>query len=127
MTSTSQSLESSVLSRPLVIGASGLVGGAFLRCLARAARVRGTWHSHRRPGLEHFSLDRIPAVFLDRCAPTLIVVASALTQVDYCETYPDEAFALNVDAVRPVVAWCPRSFSRTPGAPARAKRRPCAT
>jgi dTDP-4-dehydrorhamnose reductase len=106
MTSTSQSLEPSALSRPLVIGASGLVGGAFLRCLARAGRVRGTWHRHRRPGLEHFSLDQNPAVFLDRCAPTLVVLASALTHVDYCETHPDETFALNVDAVRPVVAWC---------------------
>jgi hypothetical protein len=47
MTSTSQSLGSSVLSRPVVIGASGL--------------VRGTWHSHRRPDLEHFSLDQNPA------------------------------------------------------------------
>src|SRR4029453_15496287 len=109
MSSISTSLaRSPVLSRPLVIGASGLVGGAFHRRLAAAgADVRGTWRRNERPGLERFSLDEDAAPFLERHAPSLVVLASGLTHVDYCETHPGGTFARNVDEGRPVTTWCP--------------------
>lgn len=107
MAPLSTSLASTVLARPLVIGASGLVGGAFHRRLSRAkVDVRGTWHTHERPGLEQFSFDQDARALLDRHAPSLVVLASALTHVDYCETHREETFTRNVEQLRPVVAWC---------------------
>jgi dTDP-4-dehydrorhamnose reductase len=107
MTPMSASRASAVLARPLVIGASGLVGGAFHHRLSRlGVDVRGTWRTHPRPGLERFSLDEDARALLDRHAPTLVVLASALTHVDYCEQHPEETRARNVEQARPVAAWC---------------------
>ena len=100
---------SQVLDRPLVIGASGLVGGALFARLRRGGgTVRGTWHTHPREGLEPYSTAADSPAFLDSRSPTLVVLASALTHVDYCETHPEEAFERNVEQLRPIALWCDR-------------------
>lgn len=91
----------------LVIGASGLVGGALHARLGRAPlRVTGTSHAHPRQGLVPFQLGPAPEPFLDAVRPDLVVMASAMTHVDRCESEPDEARRRNVDELRPIVAWC---------------------
>src|SRR5262245_16492716 len=91
----------------LVIGASGLVGGAFHeRLTAAGLRVTGTSHSHPRPGLAPFELGLRPEPFLDQVAPDLVILASAMTHVDRCETEPAEAQRRNVDEVAPIAGWC---------------------
>ena len=91
----------------LVIGASGLVGGAFHSRLTRSgARVTGTCHSHPRAGLVPFGLGSGTIEFLDAHAPDLVIVASAMTHVDRCESEPSEAQRRNVDDVETVAAWC---------------------
>jgi dTDP-4-dehydrorhamnose reductase len=93
----------------LVIGASGLVGGAFHARLGRSPlRVTGTSHAHPRAGLVPFELGPAPDAFLDALAPDLVVVASAMTHVDRCEAEPDEARRRNVDELRPIADWCTR-------------------
>ena len=102
-------LKAPILVRPLVIGASGLVGGAFHDALlALGADVRGTYHTRARHGLLPFSLDSDPAPFLDVHRPTLLVMASAVTHVDWCEMHEAEAMEQNVGRLRPVVEWCAR-------------------
>src|SRR4030095_2892397 len=102
----STSRPAATLLRPLVIGASGLVGSAFRRRLeSLGADVRGTWRTHERPGLERFSLDEDAGALLDRHAPTAVFLASALTHVDHCETHPEETRGRNVDQVRPLAGW----------------------
>ena len=91
----------------LVIGASGLVGGAFHARLARTgARVTGTSHSHPRAGLVPFELGPAPEPFLDAFAPDLVVMSSAMTHVDLCETEPAQVQRRNVDELRPITDWC---------------------
>jgi len=91
----------------LVIGASGLVGSAFFERLTRAgARVTGTSHANPRPGLVPFELSLSPEPFLDRVGPDLVILASAMTHVDRCETEPAEARRRNVDEVAPIARWC---------------------
>ncbi len=93
----------------LVLGASGLVGGAFHARLARTpARVTGTSHSHPRPGLVPFELGPSPEPFLDGLSPDLVVMASAMTHVDRCEAEPAEALRRNVDELLPIAGWCAR-------------------
>src|SRR5260221_3550156 len=91
----------------LVIGASGLVGGAFHERLTQAGiRVTGTSHAHPRPGLVEFELGLHPEPFLDQVGPDLVILASAMTHVDRCETEPLEARRRNVDEVAPIARWC---------------------
>jgi dTDP-4-dehydrorhamnose reductase len=93
--------------RALVIGASGLVGGAFFSALhERGHDVAGTYGSRPRAGLvafdfkQHLNLE--PLVN----GRQVVVMASALTHVDYCESHAEEARARNVDDVRRVAKAC---------------------
>ena len=58
------------------------------------------------PGLDPLDLAGDTATFLSRVAPSLVILASALTHVDYCEAHPEETHARNVTALEPIVAWC---------------------
>jgi dTDP-4-dehydrorhamnose reductase len=99
-----------VLSRPVVLGASGLVGGAFLAELRRrGAAVRGTYRTQPRPGLDPLDLAGDSAAYLDAVAPSLVFLTSALTNVDYCETHEDETRERNVRQLEPIVGWCGRA------------------
>jgi dTDP-4-dehydrorhamnose reductase len=87
--------------RVLVIGASGQVGGALAARLAqRGHEVTGTHHGQPQPGTHR--LDLTDAVATERCisdtAPEWILCPAALTAVDYCESHPEEAMAVNRDA-----------------------------
>jgi dTDP-4-dehydrorhamnose reductase len=93
--------------RTVILGASGLVGGSFHRELeARGQAARGTYLTRAVPGLDCLDLAGDTAAYLDRNDPTLVILASALTHVDYCESHPEETYARNVSALEPIVAWC---------------------
>jgi len=94
---------------PLVIGASGLVGGAFYERLKALGRDPiGTYHAHQKPGLRDTDLGRDGELdrFNIEIEAKLVVMATAMTHVDRCETHPDEARERNVEYVRRVVTWC---------------------
>jgi dTDP-4-dehydrorhamnose reductase len=100
-------MATSVLAKPVVLGGSGLVGGAFMQSLAaRGIRARGTFHTREAPGLDALDLASDTAAYLDHVDPTLVILASALTHVDYCESHPEETYARNVSALEPIVGWC---------------------
>jgi dTDP-4-dehydrorhamnose reductase len=91
----------------LVIGASGLVGGALVEALTEAGEpVVGTSCAHPRQGLQ--GLDLRDAVAVRRCveqtAASVLYVPASLTNVDYCELHPEESFAINVAGVRHLAA-----------------------
>lgn len=93
--------------KALVIGASGLVGGALLDALAEAGvDAVGTYAGHARPGLRPLDVRDATAVrdLADDTRAQVIYVPASLTNVDYCETHPEESHAINVDGVRHVVA-----------------------
>lgn len=91
-----------VADRALVIGASGMVGGALVRALeANGWQVLGTTHS--RPGAGRLPLDiRQPAAVLAcvrQSAPSVVFLAAAFANVDACEDDPERARSINVDGV----------------------------
>lgn len=87
--------------RALVIGASGQVGAALTaRLRERGHDVVGTHHSVQQPGLRPLDLTDIAATegLIEEVEPDWVVCPGGLTAVDYCETHPDEAMAVNRDA-----------------------------
>ena len=91
--------------KSLVVGASGLVGGALMRVLRRAQfDVAGTYAKNPRPGLEPLDLTQSARVCacVERHRPVVIFLTGALTHVDYCEDHPNEAFAINMEGPRAV-------------------------
>ncbi len=91
--------------RALVIGASGLVGGALLRTLdARGWHARGTARSRPGPGLLPLEITDREAVrsAVATASPTVIFLPAAFTNVDACEEDPGRARSVNVDGARHV-------------------------
>ena len=98
---------SDLLAAPLILGASGLVGGAFLAELRhRGLAVRGTYRTQPGPGLDPLDLAGDSRGYLESARPSLVILASALTNVDYCESHAEETHARNVTQLEPVVDWC---------------------
>ena len=98
-----------MMTEPLVIGASGLVGGAiYQRLVDVGADPVGTYRTQKKPGLWQTDLAEPGALtrFELEIDGRLIVMASALTHVDRCEQHPDEAQVQNVEHTRKVVEWC---------------------
>jgi dTDP-4-dehydrorhamnose reductase len=90
----------------LVTGATGLLGSRLVPLL----HTRG--HQVTRLGHTHFSQLNADLTnyeqttwALDQARPEIIVNLAALTNVDRCETYPQEAYLLNVKTVENLSAW----------------------
>lgn len=86
----------------LVTGASGFLGRAVTRRLAKEHRVTGLGYRHGGEGLVCLDLrdgDALDAL-VRQCAPDVVVHAAAYREPDYCEDHPDEAALLNVEPAR---------------------------
>jgi dTDP-4-dehydrorhamnose reductase len=105
------------MSRVLVTGASGLVGSRQVVRLRGRHEVHGSYRAHRPAFLAHPE-DRLHDVdvrdlkafreLLDRVDPTVVVHCAAMTNVDACESAPQEAGAANVAPVETLAAWARR-------------------
>ena len=94
--------------RVIIIGASGLVGGAcysYFNTMDDTWEVIGTHRKYPSPGTVffdacNFNLDSIPF------KADVVIYCGGLTWVDYCEDHPNESYAENVEAIKPIIDWC---------------------
>lgn len=79
----------------LVIGASGLVGGALLRVLDGAI---GTYLTRPREGLRHLDAADASAVrrAVAEIGPDAVFFPAADPNVDWCEEHPEDSYRRNV-------------------------------
>lgn len=87
--------------RPLIIGASGLVGGALRAVFPDAV---GTYFRNAVPGLEPLDIGDPAAVraLITRLRPPLVLLPAAQPNVDGCETAPEDSKRVNVEGTRHV-------------------------
>ncbi|MBI4436390.1 MAG: lipopolysaccharide biosynthesis protein RfbH [Candidatus Omnitrophica bacterium] len=94
--------------KALVIGASGLVGGALVRALERSGiETVGTCHTHRSPEMFPLEVADGEAVrsCLERIKPDVVfLTVNVAGGVDFCETHPNEARTLNITGTHHVVS-----------------------
>lgn len=103
----------------VVIGANGFTGRRILRKLKdRHEVVACSRHADILPeeGYLFKELDILnysdTESFLDTIHPEVIINASALSVVDYCEQHREEAYATNVTAVKRLAEYCQRTHCR---------------
>jgi len=91
----------------VLLGSGGRLGAALARGYAKEARIIGFNHSQ----LDLANPQAIESALggLDFDA---LINSAALTQVDYCETHPEEAFAINAQAVGQIGQICARKHAR---------------
>jgi len=91
----------------VILGSGGRLGAALARGYATEARVIGFNHSQ---------LDLASPAAIDCALAGLdfdaLINCAALTNVDYCETHEEEAFAVNASAVRQIAEICDRKRAR---------------
>ena len=97
----------------IILGANGFTGRRILKRLAPRHQVMAcSLHPDILPeeGYQFQTLDILdPAAtdaLLNDFHPEVIINASALSVVDYCEQHPEEAYALNVSAVKRLADYC---------------------
>jgi len=91
----------------VILGNGGRLGAAMARGYAGEARVIGFNHSQLDLASPQAIDDALGGLDFD----TLINCA-ALINVDYCETHPEEAFAVNARAVGQIAQLCARKHAR---------------
>ena len=90
----------------LITGASGLLGLYLIKQKPQDSEIRGTYFGEyelqdsdkvifRKFNLLESNLEEI---ILDDFTPNVIIHTASIGNVDYCESHPNEARALNLDA-----------------------------
>ena len=93
--------------RIVILGAGGRLGAALVREYSRDFEVVGFKHAQ----LDLGAPDQLRAT-LDSLEFDALINAAAQTNVDRCETHPDEAFELNAEAPRLIAQICAQKKSR---------------
>ncbi|HBQ22050.1 MAG: dTDP-4-dehydrorhamnose reductase [Deltaproteobacteria bacterium GWA2_38_16] len=90
-------VEKSKQQKILVIGSTGLLGSEIVQVLSKVS-------SYEVKGASHAELDITNgmevAIWLERLHPDIVINCAALSNVDYCEEHPEEAFKVNSEGVR---------------------------
>jgi CDP-6-deoxy-D-xylo-4-hexulose-3-dehydrase len=104
------------LRKALVIGASGLVGGALVRALERSGvEIVAAGHSRAASGILALDVRDARAVeqALASVEPDVVFLAVNVPGgVDRCEEHPDEAHAVNVEGTKHVAASAAKHGAR---------------
>lgn len=89
--------------RPLIIGASGLIGGALKRLVGPLGV--GTYYRNPARGLIQLDMrdDEAVAVLFRDVRPAVVYLPAAQPHVDECESDPRESYSVNVVGTRTVV------------------------
>lgn len=93
----------------LIIGATGLVGGALYETFKNSKfNVNGTYFKEQKNGLYQLDIRKRKDVekLFDKLKPDVTILTAALTNVDYCEDYQEEAWEMNVNGTKNVVEVC---------------------
>lgn len=100
--------------KSLIIGASGLVGGALYRVLRKAnIDTIGTARTKPTSALRTLELRNsfeMSALF-EEARPDVIFLPAALTNVDYCEVHLEETYAYNVAPLHYISHYCVENHS----------------
>jgi len=95
--------------RVLVTGASGFIGGQFMKTF-HGQVVTGLRCSRSKPGLVEQDLKDPMAVreCLESLRPEVVIHCAARPNVDWCELNPDEARSINLSPVKLLAETCAR-------------------
>ena len=101
----------------LITGAAGLLGSHILRAARENWRPVGTYHRTTRRQAQYFfgnidhgridlgDYSETKAMIAD-VQPAAVIHTAAITDLDYCEKYPDESLRINLNAATDLAALC---------------------
>ena len=94
----------------LLIGASGLLGNKIYQSSKNQYETYGTYNSHKPKLTNTLRLDVTEkedvSKLLRNVKPDLVIDTHALSNVDYCELHPEDAWKINVEGTKNVAESC---------------------
>ena len=94
----------------LLIGASGLLGNKIYQSNKDQYETYGTYNSHKPKLTNTLRLDVTEkedvSKLLRNVKPDLVIDTHALSNVDYCELHPEDAWKINVEGTKNVAESC---------------------
>lgn len=97
----------------LIVGISSLLGSRLYHVAKDNYTIFGTYYSHTIAGDNFFKLDvtNRQEVFrlFEKIRPNVVFDFHSITDVDYCELHPEEAWLVNVDGTKNIAEAC-RTF-----------------
>jgi dTDP-4-dehydrorhamnose reductase len=101
--------------RLLIIGATGFLGTHAVRSSAGKFEViRGERRANGEPGTVHLDISDVASVdraFAD-VRPDCVLLLAAMSDIDWCEAWPERAFAANARGAENVANACAQSNAR---------------
>lgn len=96
--------------RILIIGASGLLGSYLVKYGSDYYEIFGTYNLHELKGEKFLKLDvtnrKETIELITKIKPDVVIDTHSITNVDYCELHPEEAWNINVNGTKNVVEAC---------------------
>lgn len=100
----------------LIVGASGLVGSHCLKYFSeKNIKVIGTYRNFKTEGTYFFDpLQENCFTFLQELnfKPEVIIHCGALTNVDYCEEYPEDSEKLTLTSTKIIAEYCKKTGAK---------------
>ena len=94
----------------LIIGASGLLGNMIYQSSKGKYETYGTYNSHKPKLTNTLKLDVTEkndvSKLIRDVKPNLVIDTHALSNVDYCELHPEDAWKINVEGTKNVAESC---------------------
>lgn len=99
--------------RIVILGASGLLGSTLMPKLkSKYSKVYSVGRSHENDficnAVNYPALEKI----LNEINPDIIINLAALTDVDFCEINPNDAYGINTKIVENIALWINQSFDK---------------
>lgn len=91
----------------LIIGASGFLGSFLYNSLnEKGIIVEGTCFKNKKKDLHYLDLRNFNSIYdiIKNVDPTTIIHTGGLTNTDYCEKNPEEAFSVNVESTKKILS-----------------------
>lgn len=97
-----------------ITGGSGLLGSKFEYLAGDRYDITVTHHKNPVPNSISFNITDEKDVLekISALNPDLVVHSAAMTNVDYCEDHPDEAWKLNVTGTENIARACEKTGSK---------------
>ncbi len=102
------------MERLLVVGGTGLLGSRIIELAKDRFEVFGTYNQHASKANNMYRLDagerQSTFKLIEKLKPDCVIDTHSLTNLDYCETHPEEAWQVNVDGAKNIAEAC-KKFS----------------
>lgn len=96
--------------RILIIGVSSLLGNYLVKYGKGKYEIFGTYYAHEVKNENYFKLDvrdrKNVIDLINKIKPDVVIDTHSITNVDFCEINPEEAWNVNVNGVKNIAEAC---------------------